>query len=204
MLEMILYGIAVMFSPGPLNILGLNQGLNKKTVSSIGFFSGIGSSMFILLIIFGYTGEKVIKKEYLFYISLIGGFYMLYLAYKVFTSKIEITTEEKLKGLTFKDGLLMQFFNPKATLAALPIATINFPANNITGIKILFISLILSFLSFSAPMSYSLIGGVFNKVISNNNFINTFNKIMSILLILVAISILKDHVVLVFFGINEY
>lgn len=204
MLEMILYGIAVMFSPGPVNILGLNQGISNKTFDSVKFFIGIGTSMFLLLLTFGYTGEKFVKKEYLFYISFLGSFYIFYLAYKVFISKINVTTEKKYEGLTFKNGFFMQLFNPKATLAALPIATINFPANNITGIKILFISLALSFLAFSAPVSYSLIGGAFNRVVSSDKFINLFNKFMSILLVLVAISILKDHVILVSLGINEY
>ena len=204
MLEMFLYAIAVAFSPGPVNILGLNQGMNNKTADSISFFSGISVAMITLFTFFGFTGEKFIKKEYLFYISLVGSFYMFYLARKIFTSEVDIKTEQNLKKLAFKDGFLMQLFNPKGMLSCLPIATIHFPANNITGSKILFISLILSSIAFSSPLFYSIIGETFNKMVSSNKFINIFNKVMSILLVVVAINILKDHVVLVFLGINEY
>jgi threonine/homoserine/homoserine lactone efflux protein len=205
MLDMFLYAIAVAFSPGPVNFLGLNQGMNNKSInSSIAFSSGVSIAMIILFTFFGYTGEKFIKKEYLFYISLIGSLYIFYLAHKIFISKIDMKTDQNLKNLGFKDGLLMQLFNPKGMLSCLPVATIHFPANNITGIKILFISVILSLLAFCTPLSYSFIGRIFNKLVASNKLINIFNKFMSFLLFIVALSILKDHVILVFLGINQF
>lgn len=204
MLEMILYAIGIMYTPGPINILGLNLGLNRKFKESIGFFIGVGFAMSLLFIIFGYTGEKFIRKEYLIYISSVGSIYILYLAVKILKSNVDISKQKDIRLLTFKNGLLMQIMNPKATLATLPIATISFPANNISGIKILVVSLVLSMLACLAPSSYSFIGEYFGTLIKNDRIIKVFNIVMALLLIYVAYTIFKDHVYLVLLGINEY
>lgn len=204
MIEMVLYAIGIMYTPGPINLLGLNLGLNKKFKESIGFFIGVGLAMFILFLMFGYTGEKFIRKEYLIYISSVGSIYIFYLAVKILRSTVDINKQNTIKLLTFKDGLLMQIMNPKATLATLPIATINFPANSISGVKILTVSLVLALLACCAPCSYSLVGKYFGLLIKNDKTIKVFNTIMALLLIYVAYTIFKDHVYLVFLGINDY
>lgn len=204
MLEMLLYGISVMYTPGPVTLLSVNQGLNKKFKSSIGFFAGVGVAMFLLLTVYGYTGEKLIKPEYLIYISLIGGCYIIYLAYKVFKSKIEVDDKAKDKNVTFKDGFLMQLFNPKATLAALPIATINYPVNNITGFKIIIVSFIFMFIVFGSPALYCLLGQFFSNIIKNKKVLRIFNKTMAFLLLYVAFTILRDHVYNVIIGVSAY
>lgn len=204
MLQMLLYGIGIMYTPGPVNIMGLTLGLNKKFKNSIGFFTGVGIAMFILFFVYGYTGEKLIKKEYLIYTSVIGGIYIFYLAIKEL--KEDVTIEKKLrkKSLTLKDGFIMQIVNPKASLAALPIATINFPANNINGIKIMIMSIIFGLLVIGAPSMYCLFGQFFSDLIKRKKILLIYNKIMGVILLYVAFSIFKDHVYDVIIGKNPY
>ncbi|GAA0179123.1 hypothetical protein SH2C18_20520 [Clostridium sediminicola] len=123
MLEMFLYAIGIMYTPGPMNLLGLNLGINKKL---------------------------------------------------------------------------------KETLATLPIATINFPANDIVGIKILIMSVILGLLATCPPLSYAVIGSFSSTFIKRKDVIKLFNTVMAIMLLYVALSIFKDHVYLVLKGINSY
>lgn len=82
--------------------------------------------------------------------------------------------------------------------------TIHFPINNITGFKIIIMSTILAILGYFAPFTYSLIGKFLSNLIKNKMFFSIFNKIMAVLLILVAISIFKEHVYLVLIGVNPY
>lgn len=194
MLQMLLYGIGIMYTPGPVNIMGLTLGLNKKLKNSIGFFTGVGIAMFILFFICGYSSEKLIKKEYLIYTSIVGGSYIFYLAIKIMKEKVTIDEQLKKNSLTLKDGFIMQIVNPKAILAALPIATINFPANNITGIKILIMSILFGLLVIGAPSIYCLMGHFFSNLIRNKKTLLIFNKFMGVLLLYVAFSIFKDHV----------
>jgi len=204
MLQMLLYGIAIMYTPGPVNIMGLTLGLNKKFKNSIGFFVGVGIAMFILFCVYGYTGEKFIKKEHLIYTSIIGCFYIFYLAIKVLNEDVTIDEKSKKSTLTLKDGFIMQIINPKASLAALPIATINYPANNISGIKIMLMSVIFGGLVIGAPSIYCLSGQFLSGLIKRKKFLLIFNKIMGVILLYVAFSIFKDHVYGVIIGKNPY
>lgn len=204
MLSMILYAFGIMYTPGPINLLGMNLGINKKFKQSKGYFAGVGSSMLILFLLYGYTGEKIIKKEYLLYISIIGSAYILYLAVKLFKSNTKIAKPGDVKLISYKEGLLMQLMNPKATLATLPIATIHFPANQITGIEILLISIILAMMAAGAPIAYSFLGERFSNVVRKESVLHTFNIGMAVLLAYVAVSIFWDHVFLVIRGINAY
>jgi threonine/homoserine/homoserine lactone efflux protein len=204
MFNMFLYAVGVMYTPGPINILGLNQGIHKKFKASVGFFAGVGLAMFILFLIFGYTGENVIKKTHLIYISIVGSGYILYLAMKIFKASIQINEETPAKQLSFKDGLLMQLFNPKAMLATLPIATIHFPANEITGVAILPASAVLALMACLAPCTYALISMRFSAYVHNDRILKYFNTGMAILLAYVAFTIFKAHVFDVIAGVNTF
>lgn len=201
---MFLYGIGIMYTPGPVNTMGFSLGINKKFKESLVFFVGVGVAMFILFVVYGYTGEKLVKKEYLFYISIIGGCYIIYLAYRIFKAKIELDSQSEKRLVSFKDGFFMQLFNPKATLAALPITTISFPSNEIVGVKILIMSLIFMLLVIGAPSTYCLLGQSFSGFMKNKRTFSVLNKIMAVLLLYVAYTIFRDHVYLVLRGVNNY
>jgi threonine/homoserine/homoserine lactone efflux protein len=204
MLEMILYGVAIMYTPGPVNIVALNMGMTQKLRDSAKYCTGVSLAMFVLFVVFGYTGERIVKKEYLIYISIAGGLYILWLAYKVLKSKVDIKSEQGSSRLTLKNGFLMQLFNPKAIVAVLPIATIHFVVNGIMGINILWMSMIFAIIVFFAPFSYGIIGALLSRFVTAPKVLNLFNKLMGLLLIYVAFSILYDHVYLVLKGVNAY
>jgi threonine/homoserine/homoserine lactone efflux protein len=194
MADIFAYAIGIMYTPGPINLLGLSSGLNKQTRSHLGFFIGVGSAMFILFVLLGYLGLQVINPQFLPYVSLIGCGYILYIAWKVAKAKVQVSDTSADASLSFFDGLFMQLLNPKALVATLPIATIQFPSADITGAAIVFWSLILAILAFGAPTSYSLAGLVLGKQVSRPGVFNVFNKLMAVLLVYVALMIAYEHV----------
>ncbi|RZF78292.1 transporter [Pseudoalteromonas sp. S4488] len=194
MADIFAYAIGIMYTPGPINLLGLSSGLNKQTHSHLGFFIGVGSAMFILFVLLGYLGLQVINPQFLPYVSLIGCGYILYIAWKVAKAKVQVSDTSADASLSFFDGLFMQLLNPKALVATLPIATIQFPSADITGAAIVFWSLILAILAFGAPTSYSLAGLVLGKQVSRPGVFNVFNKLMAVLLVYVALMIAYEHV----------
>jgi len=194
MADIFAYAIGIMYTPGPINLLGLSSGLNKQTRSHLGFFIGVGSAMFILFVLLGYLGLQVINPQFLPYVSLIGCGYILYIAWKVAKVKVQVSDTSADASLSFFDGLFMQLLNPKALVATLPIATIQFPSADITGAAIVFWSLILAILAFGAPTSYSLAGLVLGKQVSRRGVFNVFNKLMAALLVYVALMIAYEHV----------
>ncbi|MBU75747.1 MAG: transporter [Pseudoalteromonadaceae bacterium] len=194
MADIFAYAIGIMYTPGPINLLGLSSGLNKQTRSHLGFFIGVGSAMFILFILLSYLGLQVINPQFLPYVSLIGCGYILYIAWKVAKAKVQVNDTSADASLSFFDGLFMQLLNPKALVATLPIATIQFPSADITGAAIVFWSLILAILAFGAPTSYSLAGLMLGKQVSRQGIFNVFNKLMAVLLVYVALMIAYEHV----------
>lgn len=199
MIEIFIYAFGIMYTPGPFNLLSLHAGLSGHFYSPLRFCAGGASSMFLLFLIFGYTGSWIISPQYQLFISFIGSFYIAYLAYKIALSKITLSTStnasQKIQDnkLGFKSGFIMQLFNPKSFIAILPIVTIQFPAIHITGESILFWSLILSGFAFGAPSSYLLIGYCLGKFVKNPRYFYLFNTSMAILLFYVAGDIAYHH-----------
>lgn len=199
-MEIFLYAFSVMYSPGPVNVMGLNAGLTGQFRRTVGFFIGVGCAMFALFLIFGYTGEALISRSVLPYLALIGGLYTLYLAFKVFTSKVVLPgktedTQPADKPLTFWNGFLIQALNPKGMMVVLPITTVMFPAAHVTGIGIAVVSTMIALGGAGAPGIYSLLGAVLGKRITKESYFNVFNRLMGIVLAICAAFMLYDFYV---------
>ncbi|WP_175954102.1 LysE family translocator [Burkholderia sp. BCC0405] len=187
-MEIFLYAFSVMYSPGPVNALGLNAGLTGQIRRTIGFFVGVGIAMFMLLLIFGYTGEALISTKWLPYIALIGAVYTFYLAFKMMKSKVDTSTGARDRAslgpnLTFLNGFIIQALNPKGMLVVLPITTVMFPSANIRGVMILIVSALIAIGGAGAPGVYSALGVVVGRKIKNDDYFNLFNRLMGVLLV---------------------
>lgn len=198
MIEIFAYAIGVMYTPGPVNLLGLNAGVNGQWRQSLGFCAGVGAAMLILFLAFGWAGASLVSGEGLVVVSVLGCGYILYLAVKVLRANIDpgASGQNARRVLRFRDGLAMQLLNPKGVVATLPIATIQFPGAGIDGVALLFWSAVLSVLAIGAPGSYALAGALLGGGIRNPVFFRWFNRIMALLLVYVALSIGYDYVVL--------
>jgi threonine/homoserine/homoserine lactone efflux protein len=196
MLEMIIYSITIMYTPGPVTITAANIGLNRKFKDGIPFYAGVSIAIFVLYILIGYFGSLLLTSQDLWPISLIGGIYMLFLAYKIFKSDVDLNKAFFKKKIGFRSGFLMQFFNPKALIAIMPVVTIYFPQLNITGIQIFYMSVFFSILVFGSPALYAFIGQFFSIIFHNKNVIRFFNIAMSLLLGYIALSTLYHDVYL--------
>ncbi len=203
MLEILLYAIGVMYTPGPVNLLSLGCGLNGQASRGLMFCVGVGLAMLLLFLLFGYTGAWLLVPEYQRVISVLGSMYILWLAWKIGRSVLqggEAQVDQSghpqtERALSFRAGLIMQLCNPKAPLAVLPISTVQFPAAGIEGAGIFFWSLLLGVLAFGAPASYMLMGARMGRVVSSPAFFRAFNAVMSLMLVYVAVEIIYVQVI---------
>lgn len=198
-MEIILYAFSVMYSPGPVNFMGLHAGLIGRFKQTIFFFIGVGAAIWVLFIIFGLLGSAFISSSILPYISLIGAVYILYLAYKMITLPVHINEDETQQtskvNLTFFNGFFTQLLNPKGILAVLPITTVMFPAAKITGMNMFIISTAIAIGGIFAPALYALIGEVVGKKITNKKIFQYFNQAMGGMLVIVAAIMVHDFCV---------
>lgn len=202
MLHIFAYALGIMYTPGPVNILAFSQGLGGYAPQIRGFCAGVGCAMFALFVLLGYSGQMLVGPAVLPYISMAGCAYIALLGWKIWNIRpqradngADATTPVHL---SFRDGLFMQLLNPKAFIATLPIATIQFPAAQITGIGIAVFSAVLACMAFGAPTTYSLLGARLGKRLENASFMHRANKAMALLLFYVAVSMAYEQVYLPF------
>ncbi|WP_028022031.1 LysE family translocator [Enterovibrio calviensis] len=194
MLEIFAYAIGIMYSPGPVNLLGLNGGIQGKTKQNLPYFTGVAIAMLILFVSLNVVGGSLVTEDSLPFVSAAGCGYILYIASKLMVARVQIDNKEIDDSLTFKDGLVLQLLNPKGLIATLPIVTIQFPAAGIHGTSSLFWIFVLSILAFGAPTSYSVIGGLIGRRIRQPNYFRVFNVLMALMLAFVAIDIFYQNV----------
>lgn len=193
MVEILAYAFGIMYTPGPVNLLSLNTGLNTQT--RIKFCIGVGCAMLLLFVLFGYTGAWLVSPKYQMVISVLGCIYIAYLAFQIARANVKVNARSQPETtLTFRSGLLMQLLNPKAPIAILPITTVQFPAAEISGISILFWSLVLATMAFGAPTVYMLMGRYLSGWISKPSYFRMLNLAMAVLLFYVAGDIAYSHV----------
>lgn len=193
MVEILLYAFGIMYTPGPVNLLSLNGGLNGLAHQGWRFCAGVGCAMVLLFLVFGFTGAWLVSPRWQLPLSLAGCGWILWLAFKVArsgwqspVSQAKPATEPTGYLPDFKGGLLMQLLNPKAPLAILPIATVQFPAAGIEGPGILGWSLLLGLMAGGAPASYLLLGAKLGHVIQRPQVFCYLNLLMALLLLYVA------------------
>lgn len=187
MTDIILYAFGVMYTPGPVNAIGLNNGIQKQT-RIFGFFAGVAVAMFILFFSLAFIGEQVMNAALLKGTSVLGSLYILWLAYKVSRSQVGQHSNAQPRILTFRDGLLMQLLNPKGITVALPMATVQFPAAGITGVSLYAWCVGLAVFAFGAPWSYFVFGRLLGRNINQARYLTAINKLMALFLLFVAVS----------------
>lgn len=195
MLAIVAYALGVMYTPGPVNLLGLNVGINGQAKKSVGFCLGVGTAMLAYLLVLGWAGAAWIDDEALVVVSALGCSYIVYLAYKIARASADLSKPANAPRLvSYRDGLVMQLLNPKAIVATLPITTLQFPAAGIDGFSLVVWAFGLAMLAAGAPGSYLVMGSVVGQRIKNPAIVKRFNKLMAGLLVAVAFSIGFEHV----------
>ena len=195
MLAIVAYALGAMYSPGPVNLLGLNIGINGQAKKSVGFCLGVGTAMLVYLLVLGWMGAAWIDDEALIVVSALGCGYIVYLASKIARSSVDISEPDNVPRLVnYRNGLVMQLLNPKAIVATLPITTLQFPAADIQGLSLVVWAFGLAMLAAGAPGSYILIGSAVGSRIKSPAIIKGFNWLMAGLLVAVALSIGVAHV----------
>ena len=152
-LQIILF---LFISPGPPRVVivshTLNYGLNRSVWTALGDISA--NTIQAILVVFLIGSFLSDNPQVLYYLKWAGIFYIVYLAYDTFTSKIRSfnAKDQNLKSpLSFyKDGLLVAGLSPKAILFFGTIfpTFINFSSNILSQFVILlFTYVVLDFLT---------------------------------------------------------
>ncbi|HHT7236724.1 MULTISPECIES: LysE family translocator [Bacillus cereus group] len=177
------------FTPGPNNFLAMTYAKQYGLKRSITFCLGVAFGFFIITSLCSFFNIVLINILPLieFPLKILGVAYMLYLAFKILTSKGNTDTNEKSNKNLFLVGIMLQFVNPKGILFGLTVVSTFILPYYHSYSSYLFFSLFLGIVGLMSTFSWCLFGSMFQKLLLKHNRI--FNIIMAVLLVFSAISI---------------
>ncbi|MDR3048718.1 MAG: LysE family transporter [Elusimicrobiota bacterium] len=181
------YAVVVTYTPGPNNIMSMNNaaavGLKKSIPFNLGIFAGFAIVM-NLCMFFSTVMFALIPKIEL-PMKICGAAYMLYLAYN--SVKRANKKNIEAKGGTFLEGLFLQFLNPKIFIYGITaMSAYILPVFNSLPILIAF-SCLLAFIGCTGNVCWALFGATFSKIFANHS--KLIGIVMAILLIYCAVSL---------------
>ncbi len=194
LISMFLFAIAMSITPGPVNTVILSIGINYGLKNTLPYTTGATFALLALLLLIGFGLHDIflLYPVLLKILAILGSIFICYIAFKIMssTAKIAIKDKEGLAVPKFKDGLLMQWLNPKAWLACISGTTMfsSLDSHNtlITFICVYFV------MCYLCLFLWGFCGDSFSSILKVGNRMKYFNIIMGSFLIISAISILID------------
>lgn len=192
------YVLVVSFTPGPNTIMAMANAGKYGFRKALKFNAGVFAGFFIIMLLSSYFNllffDLIPRIE--FFMQLLGAGFMLYLAFKIMTSREENLDEkdsekndinEKIPVNLFFTGFSLQFINPKVIIYSLTVISNFVIPYYKSNIALFLFALLLSLISLLATISWALFGSLFNEFLSK--YQRQFNIVMGLLLIYSAISI---------------
>ena len=198
LIAFILFCSAAAFSPGPNNFMASYSAFNFGIKKTLPIIYGVTFGFPLLIICINFGLSIVFKKypDLQKIITIAGTVFLVYMAYKIATTKNTQNKETK-NPATFINIVLFQFINPKAVICAAFITSTFISKENFVNdsIIIILLAIIISFLSivtWSMLGKYMTIGESEKKLSSLPIFLSAplkliaknFNFLMSGMLIL--------------------
>jgi threonine/homoserine/homoserine lactone efflux protein len=197
LLALPLFSFVGSITPGPNNIMIMSSGLNFGIKKSLPHALGICLGFPVMFIVTGLCLNELFVQFPAAHhsVKIIGATYMLYLAYKIARSSVEVDNVTSLKPLTFLSAFLFQWINPKAWVIRMSaIAAYTIPDANIVY-QVSLICLIFMMTGIIPSVGVWLFFGAFlKKILKTPAHRKYFNYTMSTLLVI--------SIILIFIGNN--
>lgn len=184
-LSMAIFAFTMSISPGAGNIVALTTGANYGYLKSIPFILG-NISAFITLFLginLGF-GEANLQNNLIIQSMGYGGAtFLIYIGYKIATSKPKIDVKQQEKQGFFQ-GAILQWLNPKSWIVS--IASVSaFSLTGQTQQIIIFAIIFFVITGFSVSV-WAFTGSKMMHLLQNPNHLNIFNRFMGSLLMLIS------------------
>ncbi|WKD86534.1 Homoserine/homoserine lactone efflux protein [Polaribacter huanghezhanensis] len=191
---------ALAFSPGPDNMYVLTQSIVNGKKYGLATVYGLISGCIVHTTLLAFGVSALIKQsESLFFaLKLFGAIYLIYLAYKVYTSDASIAFSEdnvakKSTTQLFKQGFIMNVLNPKVSIFFLAFFPgFLFSDSLSTVIQFYVLGLIFMFVSLLIFSTIAILAGKISTYIKSHKNVGLYLKWTQIVVfVAIAIFILK-------------
>lgn len=189
-ISMFIFSLSMSISPGPVNLTILTSSMNYGTKSTFAFISGatIGFTGLLASVCFGLYQLIVAYPVLLDLITLFGTALLLWIGFNILRAKgttISTQNSDRIQIPTFMQGVLMQWLNPKAWIAAVAGTGLFSVAqiDHALGIFV-FIYFVVCYLSL---LLWGIAGEKLANFLNRGNRARIFNVVMGSILILISI-----------------
>lgn len=185
LLAMFSFSLVMSITPGPVNMIILSSGISYGVKRTIPYVSGatVGFTLLLLFIGFGFSQFINAYPFFLTYLAIAGSLYIIYMGYKIASSKSELEVSKK-DAPKFYEGFLLQWINPKAWIACVSGASI-FSSAESYGPFLTF-TIIYFIVCYISMGVWAILGDKVSYLLNDHFRLRLFNFTMGLLLIITA------------------
>lgn len=190
LIPLLSYVLISTFTPGPSNITSASVAVLHGYKNTLNFQSGLAVGVFLIMVLSGWISKTLLSifpvlEPILRYV---GAAYILYLAFVILHAGYSFDPGST-KPLGFVRGLMLNLLNPKLVIYAFTLFTAFLApvADNFAFVVIA--AFLLAATSFAATSTWAIFGTAIETYLHNPRLKFAVNLILSILLVLTAISL---------------
>lgn len=183
-LALLVYAFVTSITPGPNNFMLLASGVNFGFARTIPHMLGIGSGFLTLLLGVGFGLGAVLTAFPVLHtgLKIAGGVYLLYLAWKIGTSRsLGKDGEAKTRPMTFLEAAAFQWVNPKAWVMAITAMAV-YTNPERPFLSVLLISIAFAVVNVPSVSSWAGFGMALRGFLADPTRLKWFNIAMGVLL----------------------
>ncbi|XKG52844.1 LysE family transporter [Staphylococcus equorum] len=189
-ISFVFYTFFMSYTPGPNNLLALDGALKLGLKGTAKFLIGIGLGFLTLSMLCLLFSEYMAAyfSSFIFVIKIVGFIYLLYLAYSVF--KHNAKDAQQSNTYRMRDGLLLQYMNPKTIVYVLTAIVTYVTTQNISFLATLSYTIIIALIGVSGAVAWAVMGLCFKKLLLKYEFI--YKVSMSACLVVLAFMMILE------------
>lgn len=192
LLALVLFAFATSITPGPNNMMLFASGVNFGFRRTVPHMLGIGAGFLSLLIGVGMGLGAVLHAYPPAYIALkvAGGLYLLWIAWKIGSSRSMGEGEAKARPMTFLGAAAFQWVNPKAWVMAVTAMAV-YPNPEHYALTVAIVALVFAAVNVPSVSTWAGFGSALREWLSVPVRLKWFNITMAVLLVLSLWPMLK-------------
>ena len=192
LIALVLFAFATSITPGPNNMMLFASGVNFGFRRTIPHMLGIGAGFLSLLIGVGMGLGAVLHAYPPAFIALkvAGGLYLLWIAWKIGSSRSMGEGEAKARPMTFLGAAAFQWVNPKAWVMAVTAMAV-YPNPEHYALAVAIVALVFAAVNVPSVSTWAGFGSALREWLSVPVRLKWFNITMAMLLVLSLWPMLK-------------
>lgn len=189
---LVLFAFATSITPGPNNMMLFASGVNFGFRRTVPHMLGIGAGFLSLLIGVGMGLGAVLHAYPPAFIALkvAGGLYLLWIAWKIGSSRSMGEGEAKARPMTFLAAAAFQWVNPKAWVMAVTAMAV-YPNPEQYALTVAIVALVFAAVNVPSVSTWAGFGSALREWLSVPVRLKWFNITMAVLLVLSLWPMLK-------------